>query len=776
MQAKYFSELSGRYRSLYRIGQRIGNAYEVVNVLGGAGHSGVYSGMGLVYICFDHDTKRASALKTYQDHIANIERNKNIFRQEALNWIRLPPHPNIVNAERIEEIDKRLFIVLEYISPNLQGRNTLSHYLDDSIEFNQAITWALEFCYGMEHAQAHGNLVHRDIKPDNIMINNKGTLKITDFGLTKSLDGINPLLTDLADDSSRTHPRTLNKTMAAAGTPPWMAPEQFEGYYGIASDIYSFGIVLFQMCEEGRLPFEADNFSGFEKAHCHSKPAKPSGPLSAIILKCLEKKPENRFSSFRELRKELEITIGKKNVCDYRVAKEGKLESYELDSKGTSFIILGENQEAEEYFHQSIIADPRNSKAHCNLGISLQKIGRLTEAEDHLRTSISISPTDPISIFNLGNILADEGRLNEAIIEYEKAIKLNPRYVKAFHSLGTVLLELSRFDDALLNFQKANEFCNGESALVFYGLAQVYAKKGMKEQSKHFISRAISMEPNQPLFRYFYADILFNEGGYVEALDVLLGVIKEDPSLEAAHRLIGLIYLHLNDPMAALPFFRNVIRLNKNDWFSHSICAEVLYLFNRLHEAMYHATEATRINDNIPRLKEIKERIAKAIALNTSKPSNEGKDSIFAQCADLKLDGKIDDAIILLRDYIKDKPHDATSSNFFAALLFENGEIEESVRQYRKSLSIDPDNVNAHNNFGFILYKTGKIDEAISEFLSSLRCDNQNPEAYFNLGNAYMSLGKRKETITSFRRFIELGDKKYSQYISYAMNMINLLQ
>ncbi|MCJ7434991.1 MAG: protein kinase, partial [Anaerolineales bacterium] len=169
----------------WRKGDLIANRYEIFKILGGEGKSG----MGIVYICYDHEHKNLFALKTFQDNYLISKGAQEQFKKEALVWTHLEKYPYIVKAHWVDKLSGRLFIVLEYVAPDESGRNALTHYLE-KLSFVQTLKFAIQFCYGMEYAYSKGIDVHRDIKPDNIMITLNQMVKITDFGLAKSLSEI----------------------------------------------------------------------------------------------------------------------------------------------------------------------------------------------------------------------------------------------------------------------------------------------------------------------------------------------------------------------------------------------------------------------------------------------------------------------------------------------------------------------------------------------------------------------------------------------------------
>ena len=274
----------------------INGQYEVLRSLAG--------GMGIVYIVMDQVTGNHYAIKTIKDAILQNAEAVQRFEREARTWINLGSHPNIVHAVTFHR-GRLPLLILEYIDgPNL--RRLLSSE-PGGLDFSEIYHLSLQIARGLAFAhmpgpQAKRNaVVHRDLKPDNVMITNSHVAKLTDFGLAKALD-----------DSILTAP------YSAMGSLPYMPPEQFEDARsaGVRSDIYSFGVMIYEMVA-GTRPFTGG--SSPELMHkifnCIPSPISDfrgdvPDALRTLIEACMEKRAENRPESLLPVIEELEKLAG----------------------------------------------------------------------------------------------------------------------------------------------------------------------------------------------------------------------------------------------------------------------------------------------------------------------------------------------------------------------------------------------------------------------------------------------------------------------------------
>jgi tetratricopeptide (TPR) repeat protein len=450
----------------YKKGDLIGQKYEVHSVLG-------IGGFGIVYLVYSHETGEVYALKTFLDEFLADQEVRKRFHQEASVWVELGRHPYLVRATFVDEVAGRLYIAMEHIAPNEQGLNSLEGYLRRRPpDLAQSLRWAIQICHGMEYAYSKGVRAHRDLKPANILITQDGTAKITDFGLAGAL-GASAAMPGIRLSIQQGRIGLSGQTMEGVGfgTPTYMPPEQFENAVGCdqRSDIYSFGIVLYQMAAGGQLPFLAPMpRDGSEQAmvsfwramqwlHCQAPVPPLDSPLFPILQRCLEKEPGKRYPTFSELQKDLETLLKHQTGETINPPQLKELEAWEWVNKGKSLLSLGRNEEAIRCYDKALELDPRYVAAWNNKGVSLKSLGRNEEAIRCLDKALELDPRDVYAWNNKGNSLNSLGRNEEAIRCYDQALKLDPRDVSAWNNKGGNLVSLGCYDEALRCLDQALE-------------------------------------------------------------------------------------------------------------------------------------------------------------------------------------------------------------------------------------------------------------------------------------------------------------------------------
>lgn len=255
--------------------------YEIKELIG-------VGGMAYVYKAYDSIDDRVVAIKILKDEFLANEEFTRRFKNES-KAIAILSHPNIVKVYDVSFGERLQYIVMEYIDGI-----TLKEYIEQQkdIKWKEAVHFTVQILRALQHAHDKG-IVHRDIKPQNIMLLADGTIKVTDFGIARF---------------SRTDIRATSATDKAIGSVHYISPEQARGEItDEKADIYSVGVMLYEMLT-GRLPFEADNAVSVAIMQLQSEPKQPReiNPqipegLEDITIKAMQKDPAKRYQSAAEM-------------------------------------------------------------------------------------------------------------------------------------------------------------------------------------------------------------------------------------------------------------------------------------------------------------------------------------------------------------------------------------------------------------------------------------------------------------------------------------------
>jgi serine/threonine protein kinase/tetratricopeptide (TPR) repeat protein len=265
-------------------GTTFASRYEVIEELG-------KGGMGKVYRVEDKKIKEELALKLIKPEIAADKKTIERFGNE-LKFARQIAHRNVCKMYDLSEAEGTHYITMEYV-PGEDLKSFIRRA--GPLSAGKTIYIAKQVCAGLAEAHRLG-VVHRDLKPQNVMIDKEGNVRIMDFGIARSLKA-----------------KGVTGAGVMIGTPEYMSPEQAEAKeVGKRSDIYSLGVILYEMVS-GKVPFEGETPLSIAMRHKSEAPTDPkelnsqiSDDLSSLILKCLEKDKEKRFQSAEEVRSELE--------------------------------------------------------------------------------------------------------------------------------------------------------------------------------------------------------------------------------------------------------------------------------------------------------------------------------------------------------------------------------------------------------------------------------------------------------------------------------------
>jgi serine/threonine protein kinase len=249
--------------------------YRLIELLGRGGFSTVYRAEHM-------SLGNEVALKILNPSLAEDETFARRFRREARRTVMLD-HPNIVRVLDLDKVDGQLFIAMEYV-PNRDLRELLAE--EGLLPLDRIVSFVRQLGSALDYAHRRG-LIHRDVKPGNVLVRDDGIVKLTDFGLVKAAEG-----------------SQLTQTGTTLGTPAYMSPEQTRGETVDArSDLYALGVMAYEFVT-GRVPFQGDTPVSVVYMHVHEMPPLPSvisqraeGPIEPVLLKALSKDPAERYQT-----------------------------------------------------------------------------------------------------------------------------------------------------------------------------------------------------------------------------------------------------------------------------------------------------------------------------------------------------------------------------------------------------------------------------------------------------------------------------------------------
>jgi serine/threonine protein kinase len=515
------------------------------------------------------DSERGSSEPALYDNLLTR------FRREALTWVKLGMHPNIIWAMWVVDVGDKPYLVMEYAD----GGDLRTWIRDRRLTLATAISFATQVCEGMKHAVSTGNVIHRDIKPANVLVTNDGIAKVTDFGLATAFDSEPDTRPDIIASGETT------TSHFAAGTQAYMAPEQFRGlrYADTRSDIFSFGATLFEMFTGVPLFVERTAAEHAQAALrlpvVHEFVPEVPPAVSQLVSKCLEYDPQLRFQSFESLSLSLrrihaDLPDSVPLPIDEAHSRRAPLltPSSQLVGETYSLISLGRYAEAVRRADDGIRVDPTNSEHWINKGKAVAELGDFQAARVSWLEAARLAPDDARTRANLGwaslmlgdaptalaqaqlSIELDGGfgdawmcrgacertlaRPAAAVTSLKQAVRLDPNNWKAHAKLAESLLDLERSHEALEVLNRATTL-NPRDAWCWTRLAWVLSREASWEAAKRAIDRSLALDDSSAMGWALRAWILFGMGADVAEVGTSLRAALEiDPGNALAKKIV----------------------------------------------------------------------------------------------------------------------------------------------------------------------------------------------------------------------------------------------
>lgn len=514
------------------------------------------------------------ALKTVSsDFFQSGEDNAMRFNREGIIWTTLPPHPYIIECTLVDALDSAPLIWLEYA----EGGSLRDRLLKRPLSLVEALKLFRQFCVGMQFLYDSRGIIHRDIKPENILFTNDNQVKITDFGLSSLREySLKVLLNVHEENSSLSFKKTFN---FIGGTLPYMSPEHFGvSDITIKSDVYSFGAVMFEVLE-GRLLFNGASVEDFQKAHLAKLPPKISShevppEISSIVAKCLEKKPECRFTDFAELEeaivkvithKHLELTAPERpsfNDLEKNIGAKG------WNRRGYSFGRLSLFDESLRCYKRALEMSPETIGVHGNVGTALERVGRYNDALAYFEKEVELNGEIALTRAQLALAYANRGRWDDALYHLEIAANMPPPSLPVMRELCILYRKFDResdFDKVVSKIEKemvSNPELYLAAGWVNEGLH--FGLMGELKTSLYFFDECIRRFPENTDGWYNRAVTQLFMRDFVGATDSIKNVLEYEPNLIQAHFLLGIIYFFQSDIVNSVMEWQKTIVLDQN--------------------------------------------------------------------------------------------------------------------------------------------------------------------------------------------------------------------
>ena len=431
------------------IGGTFAGRYQIIEELG-------RGGMGNVYKVLDKELGEKVALKLLKPEIAADEQMIERFRNE-LKYARKITHKNVCRMFDLSKEKRTPYITMEYVSgedlkSSLRRMGLLS--------VAKTLYIAKQVCQGLAEAHKLG-VVHRDLKPQNIMVDKQGYAHIMDFGIARSMKA-----------------KGVTTSGMMIGTPDYMSPEQVEGKdVDQRVDIYAIGVILYEMVT-GTTPFQGETAISIALQHTREKPRDPRElnnqipvELSRTILKCMEKDRMKRFQNINELHDELDkieqsvpttdkvLQVSKPSTARTLIGKP-KVKKILVPT----FIVIGLAIAVLAAWRFTPlpeiigIAPPSSvsSQADEYLENANQywKEKKYSKAYGQFNKALEMDPDNLKAQFGKANSLKEQGKIDEAILEYEKAVSLNDKDSRAYGQLGLIYEQKNELEKAFEYFKQ----------------------------------------------------------------------------------------------------------------------------------------------------------------------------------------------------------------------------------------------------------------------------------------------------------------------------------
>ena len=693
-------------------GSTFAGRYQVIEALG-------QGGMGHVYKVYDQEVRAKVALKLIRPEIAADPATIERFRNE-LKLARDIAHKNICRMYDLGREGDTYYITMEYV-PGEDLRNMIR--MSGQLDVGTAVHIAREICDGLAEVHRLG-ILHRDLKPGNILVDREGHVRITDFGIARSLKA-----------------EKLTGLGAVAGTPEFMSPEQVDGRdIDRRSDLYSLGVVLYEMVT-GRAPFEGETPFAVARKQVDDAPKDPRelnarlpADLCGLILKCLEKDRDKRFQDAAELGVELERIEKAFPAADRRLSPAPKRTPKPAASKEITVklslrkLALPAAALAVLALAALFLGPPLLKKRIIpfigqKLSIAVVSFENLTgdSAFDYLQKAVpnllitSLEQSGFLSVTTwerMGDLLKQLGKKDAGFIDKDTGFELCRMegvetivvgsIVRAGNMFATDVKVLDVGSKRLVTSAKATG--EGIDSILKTQIDElsrdVYRGVGMSEkelragQAKIAEVTTASMEA----YRVYMKGLEeFDQHAYESAGRYLEKAVELDPAFAMAHAALSYVYSQLDNSNALYAALEKAKLYSTRATEKERLFINARYTMAVEKNNASYVRQLEELINKYPREKRFLDELA--IYIRRDEPER---------------------AIALYKRALELDPTWTRPINEMAITYGDMGEYEKSLEALKKLASLTPEDPNVYETMGHTLFQMGKIDQAIDSFKKAL--------------------------------------------------------
>ncbi|HET6978692.1 MAG TPA: protein kinase [Pyrinomonadaceae bacterium] len=571
-------------------------------------------GMGEVYLAEDTRLDRKVAIKFLPTYLEDDELARKRLVREAKAAAKLD-HPNICAVYEVEEEADRSFIVMQYVA----GRT-----LHDQIKIQplQPVE-ALDVCIQIVEAlaEAHSSeIVHRDIKPRNIMITGRGQIKVLDFGLAKTIDQLQGEQSDASPQSM------LSLAGARPGTPPYMSPEQARGDpIDARSDLFAVGVILYE-CITGALPFSGDTNSEILSQVIHFHPPQPSKlnqnvphELDTLVMKALQKELGVRYQSAVDLLEDLHALYAQLQTENrtpvqrlmFRVASAEPATVMYATGVALCLAVLVFFAMKSRFDVEPYRPSPE-AMSFYDKGVMALRAGAYFEASKHLQQAINSDGNFAVAHARLAETLTEldysDSAQKEIIRARSLASELSLEELDALYLKAITSTALREFSSAIQTYKQIESQTSDQAkANVYLDLGRAYENNDELEQARNLYQQVGNLTPQSPTAFLRLGIVCGKLQDYRSATDAfmkaeaLYQALKNQEGITEVLYQRGFFFIDEGKPVRAREELENSIQMAKSTGNQHQLVRAMQALSSafsverKLIQAELQATEAIQV-------------------------------------------------------------------------------------------------------------------------------------------------------------------------------------